>query len=176
MRSPPSYGFMEDSKSLIPFPRPENVIANPVSVSHQVPTASDEVSQRASTANSFNQPVTTISQPSSTQNHHIVWKENGNGSDSTSDYLINAAYTQRHQGLKYSTEHNVEYAYNCAVSQPDSVHTPTCFGHSSTAFLSSDTLSPSPRRPSEYSSRVDQALTQARYTHVDDLMCGSSML
>ena len=153
MRSPP-YGFMDDGKGQTPFARPESPLTNHVSVLHQVPAASDHFFQPASTAKNHDQSITAVPPPSSTQNHRVFWEENGNKSDSTSHDLVRADYTQQHQDLKYSTEYEVEYAYNRTASQADNVHTSTNLGNLSTSFLSPDTLAPSRSQPSASSSRI----------------------
>ena len=152
-RNPPPCGFMEDDKGPLPLSRRESIVANHVSVPHRVPTTSDDFSQRATTANNLHQPATIISQPLSTRNDHTYWDEKGNGSDSRPDSLVSADYTPRYQDSKYSTEHDVEYAYDRADTQPDGVYTPSSPVQSHTTFPSPGTSAPYPRHSSDSPSR-----------------------
>ena len=120
----------------------------------QVPTASDDFPQTVRTADSRDRPITAISQPFTTQDDSITWEEDGNDSDSTSHNLICADNSQRHQSLKYGTEHGVTCSYDRSATHADGAHTSSSLGQFHSALLSWGTPAPYSRQLREYPSRT----------------------
>ena len=141
-RSPPANGLMKEGKGPTIFSHPES------SISHQVPTAPDDISQSIGTPNKYD-----TASHFSTQKDYISWEENVNSPDPTTDNLSCADYRQGYPALEYRTTHDTNYTHEQPATQADSVHTPSSLAKSHTTFPSPGTSTPYPGHSSDSPSR-----------------------